>query len=72
MSQSQYLKMLEREIHKLNKQIDLKIIRGEDYKKEARNHKLLLRKVHYHARKSLAARFVDLFFRTDIINRNYA
>jgi len=44
MSQTQYLKMLEKEIQKINKKIDLKILQGEKYFKEARDHKLLLKK----------------------------
>lgn len=47
MSQSQYLKMLERELHKVNRIIDAKILKGESYAKEARDHKLILRKVRY-------------------------
>ena len=66
MSQAQYLKMLEREIQKINKKIDLKILQGQDYKKEARDHKLLLKKVRYNSRASLTNRFVTLFFRTNI------
>ena len=68
MSQSQYLKMLEKEIQKVNKSIDLKILRGEDYKREARNHKLLLKKVRFLTKKSLINRIVTLFFRTEIIH----
>jgi hypothetical protein len=56
MSQTQYLKMLEREIQKINKKIDMKILEGEKYTKEAREHKLLLKKVHYHTRKSFFSR----------------
>lgn len=67
MSKSQYLKMLEREIQKINKKIDLKILQGETYFKEARDHKLLLQKVRYHTRKGFMNRFVDLFFRKDIL-----
>ena len=67
MSQSQYLKMLEREIQKINKKIDLKILQGQDYRREARDHKLLLRKVRYHTKKGLMDRFVNLFFRKDIL-----
>ena len=44
MSQIQYLKMLERELQKINKIIDQKIIRGQDYVREARDHKLILKK----------------------------
>jgi hypothetical protein len=66
MSQSQYLKMLEREIQRINKKIDWKILQGMDYKKEAREHKLLLKKVRYNTRTSLVNKFVTLFFRTNI------
>jgi hypothetical protein len=58
--------MLEREIQKINKRIDLKILQGEAYLKEARDHKLLLRKVRYHSRRGFMNRFVTLFFRTPI------
>jgi len=68
MSQSQYLKMLEREIQKINKKIDLKILQGQAYYKEARDHKLLLQKVRYHTKRSFAQRMVNLFFRKDIIH----
>ncbi|KKS24521.1 MAG: hypothetical protein UU82_C0004G0015 [Candidatus Nomurabacteria bacterium GW2011_GWC2_41_8] len=70
MSQAQYLKMLEKEIQKINKKIDLKIIQGEKYMKEAREHKLLLKKVRYHTRKGFMNRFVSLFFRKDILKGN--
>lgn len=58
--------MLEKEIQKINKKIDLKILQGQDYRKEARDHKLLLKKVRYNSRVSLTNRFVTLFFRTNI------
>jgi hypothetical protein len=61
MSQAQYLKMLEREIHEINKKIDLKILQGEKYFKEARDHKLLLQKVHYHTRRNFLNRFFPSF-----------
>lgn len=70
MSQSQYLKMLEREIQKINKKIDLKIMEGQKYAKEAREHKLLLKKVRYHTRRGIINRFVNLFFRKDILKGN--
>lgn len=66
MSQIQYLKMLEKEIQKLNKVIDFKIIRGEDYKREARDHKLMLRRMRYLSQKSFAQRVMNLFFRQNI------
>lgn len=61
MSQSQYLKMLEREIQKINKKIDFKILQGETYFKEARDHKLLLQKVRYHSRKNFFNRLFPTF-----------
>ncbi len=66
MTQTQYIKMLEKEIQKINKRIDLKILQGQDYFKEARDHKLLLRQVRYHNRKTLAQRMIHLFFRKSI------
>ena len=66
MSQTQYLKMLEKEIQKINKKIDLKILHGEKYFKEARDHKLLLKKVRYHSKKNLAQKMFHLFFRKNI------
>lgn len=61
MSQTQYLKMLEREIHRINQRIDMKILAGESYIKEARNHRLLLRKVRYHSRQNLLRRIFPTF-----------
>ncbi|OGI95547.1 hypothetical protein A2917_03280 [Candidatus Nomurabacteria bacterium RIFCSPLOWO2_01_FULL_42_17] len=71
MSQAQYLKMLEREIQKINKKIDLKILQGQEYRREARDHKLLLRKVRYNTRKNLAQKIIHLFFRRPL-NIRYA
>lgn len=61
MSQHQYLKMLEREIQRINKKIDLKILSGQNYKKEAMEHKLLLKKVRYHSRSSFFRKFFPTF-----------
>jgi hypothetical protein len=58
--------MLEREIQKINKKIDLKILQGESYFKEARDHKLLLQKVRYNTRKSFVNKVINLLFRTPI------
>lgn len=66
MSQTQYLKMLEKEIQKINEKIDLKILQGQEYKKEARNHKLLLRKIRYHTRQNFMQRMIHLFFHKNI------
>jgi len=52
MSQKQYLKIIEKEIARINKTIDTKILRGEEYKKEARDHKLLLKKIRFYNRQN--------------------
>ncbi len=56
MSQKQYLKTVEREIQRINRIIDLKIVRGEEYTREARDHKLLLKKVRFQNRQSFFRR----------------
>jgi hypothetical protein len=61
MSQTQYLKMLEREIQRVNRKIDLKILEGRNYMKEAREHKLLLKKVRYNTRRNFFSRFFPSF-----------
>lgn len=57
MSQAQYLKNLEKEIRKLNQIIDEKIMRGESYRREARDHKLMMRHLRYHNSKTGLERF---------------
>lgn len=52
MSQSQYIRVLESELNKINQMIDLKILKGLDYSKEARNHKLIIKKIRYNTRRS--------------------
>jgi hypothetical protein len=64
MSQKQYLKMLEKEIQNINKKIDMKIVRGEEYWKEARDHKLLLKRMRSFQRKSLFKNITQRFFPT--------
>jgi hypothetical protein len=58
MSHNEYLKLLEKEIQRINKVIDYKIIHGEAYFREARDHKVLLKKVRQNTRKSF---FNNLF-----------
>lgn len=61
MSQKQYLKILEKEIEKVNKRIDMKIMRGEQYWKEARDHKLMLRKIRFLERQNFFKRLFPTF-----------
>lgn len=64
MSQSQYLKIIEKEMQRINKIIDFKILSGENYSREARDHKLLLKKIRYvnRNRSSFWGRFLPLSF----------
>ncbi|MFA7285350.1 MAG: hypothetical protein WC011_00675 [Candidatus Paceibacterota bacterium] len=50
MSQNQFLKILERDLQEINKTIDMKIMKGLDYTREARDHKLILKKIKYNTR----------------------
>ncbi|MCM2338898.1 MAG: hypothetical protein NDI62_00350 [Burkholderiales bacterium] len=59
MSQKQYLKTIEKEIARINRIIDFKILRGEEYKKEAHDHKLLLKKVRFYNRQSFFKRLLS-------------
>lgn len=63
MSREQYLKIIEREIHNINKKIDIKILQGEDYRKEAREHKQLLHKIRQHSRRGFLGNFFNLLNR---------
>ncbi len=45
MKHQEYLKIIEKELQRINKIIDYKIIHGLEYTQEARDHKLLLRKI---------------------------
>ncbi len=67
MSQKQYFKIIEKEIQRVNRIIDLKILRGEEYTKEAKDHRLLLKKVRYQNRKSLLKRLFSVFFKSKIV-----
>lgn len=63
MTKEQYLKIIEREIHNINKKIDIKILKGEDYSREAREHKELLHKIRQHSRKSFLGSFLNFLNR---------
>lgn len=63
MSKEQYLKIIEREIHNINKKIDIKIMQGEDYRKESREHKQLLHKIRQHRRRGILGNFLNLLNR---------
>ncbi len=57
MNREQYVRIIERELQSLNKRIDMKILQGVEYKKEARDHKILQKKMLQHSRPSFFSRF---------------
>lgn len=58
MNREQYIKIIEKELQALNKRIDMKILQGVEYKKEARDHKILQKKMMQHSRKGIFGRFL--------------
>lgn len=58
MSKQQYIKALNNEINKLNGVIDTKIMHNNDYRREAKRHKELLRQIR---REQRARSFFALF-----------
>ncbi len=48
MSREQYVKVLERQLEKLNREIDLKVISGQNYATEARAHAELRKRMRQH------------------------
>ena len=63
MSREQYLKIVEREIHNINKKIDIKILQGMDYSREAREHKQLLHKIRQHSIRGLFGNLLNFLNR---------
>jgi len=57
MNREQYVKIIERELQSINKIIDMKILQGMDYRKEALNHKILQKKMRQHSQKSFFTKF---------------
>ena len=62
MTREQYIKILQRELERINREIDIKIIAGEVYAKQAREHKILLRKIHNHYHKSSFKGIINKLF----------
>lgn len=52
MKHNEYMRIIEKELQRINKIIDYKIIHGEEYVREARDHRLLLRKLRQHQHQS--------------------
>ena len=64
MSQEEYIKILQRELKRINKIIDFKILNGEEYSKEMKEHKILLMKMrqHNHSKKNIFNRLFTASF----------
>jgi hypothetical protein len=60
MSREQYIKLIEKELHNVNKKIDMKILEGADYRKEARDHKILRKKILQHSRQNFFSNFFSV------------
>lgn len=61
MSKTQLQKTIQRELNLVNEQIDIKIVQGKSYHREAKHHKMLLRQLAELDRNSLFARPLALF-----------
>lgn len=61
MKQNEYLRIIEKELQRINKIIDYKIIHGEEYSREARDHKLLLRKLRQQHHQSFLQKMFPAF-----------
>lgn len=61
MSQEQYVKVLERQLEKLNREIDLKVISGQNYATEARAHSELRKKMRQHKQASFFNQMLNAF-----------
>ena len=62
MTRNQYVKSLEIEINKLNRRIDQKIMRGENYFFESIRHKFLLKQLNKHQGAGLLTKLFPSFF----------
>ena len=62
MKHQEYIKFIEKELQEINKRIDYKILNGEQYFREARDHKLLLRKIRQHTQSNFFNRFFPSMF----------
>jgi hypothetical protein len=49
MTREQYITILQKEVEKLNKEIDFKIVHGQSYSGEAKKHRALLTEIRKHS-----------------------
>ncbi len=64
MTHQEYLKQIQAEIRRLNRIIDYKILNGEKYFQEAKDHKYLLEKIRKHqpVKSSFFSKFFPMFY----------
>jgi ribonuclease HII len=48
MTREQYINLLQKEVERLNKEIDFKIVHGQGYSPEAKKHRALLTEIRKH------------------------
>ncbi len=60
MTREQYIHTLKYQLEQLNKEIDIKIIKGETYTDQARKHKILLSKMRTHGAKNFFSKLSAL------------
>ena len=61
MSQHQYIQTLEKQIRILNRHIDAKILKGQQYAEESRKHRALIRKLREQTQPGFFGRVFPLF-----------
>ena len=62
MTRTQYVKTIESELNKLNRRIDQKILRGENYFFDSIRHKFLLKQWKKHQNDGILNRLFPAFF----------
>lgn len=62
MTRNQYLKSIESEIKKLNKRIDDKILRGQNYFFESLRHRFLVSQLRKHQSEGILTKLFPSFF----------
>lgn len=62
MKHQEYLKLIEKELQRINKVIDYKIVHGLEYSKEAHDHKLLLKKIRQNTPSTFMSRLLPRVF----------
>jgi len=61
MSREQYVKVLERQLEKLNREIDLKVISGQNYATLAQEHSELRKKIRQHRQTTFFNQVISAF-----------